>query len=173
MGRPLCLRPRLMAVVSCIPPGHRVADIGTDHARLPVYLLERGHAEVVIASDIRQGPLDRAARTIAAHRLTGKIGLRLCDGLAGIAPDEADSVVITGMGGDTIIEILRDVEWIKAKNLILQPMTHPDRLAAWLLASGFREPRRLEVSEGRRTYFIFHIEESKDDEQGQRHSFGA
>lgn len=157
MGRPLCLRPRLMVVASCIPEGHRVADIGTDHARLPVYLLERGLAERAIATDVREGPLERAARTIAAHRLTGKVELRLCDGLAGLCPDEADSVVIAGMGGDTIIEILRDVEWVRGKNLIMQPMTHPARLEAYLMASGYREPRRLEAHEGRRTYIIFNV----------------
>lgn len=164
MGRPLHLKPRLMAAVSCIPDGHRVVDVGTDHARLPVYLLERGIASRVIATDIRKGPLERAARTIAAHRLTGEIELRLADGLKGVDPPEVDTIVIAGMGAETVIEILDGLQWPKRKNLILQPMTRPGTLEAYLMASGYGEPRRLVAREGRRVYTILHVGGTRHDD---------
>lgn len=172
MGRPLCLRPRLMAVLSFIPRGHRVVDVGTDHARLPVYLVERGVTETVIATDIRMGPLERAKRTISAHKLLEKIELRQCSGLEGVMPEEADTVVIAGMGADTIIGILESAAWARLKNLVLQPMTHSDRLRGYLLAGGYGRPRTLSVSEGTRGYTIFNVGGLMYDE-GEGHRFGT
>jgi tRNA (adenine22-N1)-methyltransferase len=150
--RPLHLTPRLLTVASIIRPSARVLDIGTDHARLPVYLMERGLCASVTASDISEGPLKRAARTIKTHRLEDKIPLLLCDGAEGLNPDDYDTAVITGMGGDTIISIVKKSPWLLKKRLIMQPQTRVKNFEDLL---GFTPSRRIEASEGRRQYTIF------------------
>ena len=140
-----------MALCSLIPRGHRVADVGTDHARLPAYLVQRGITTRVIATDIRPGPLARADRTICTHSLGNNIELRLGDGLTCVSPDEVDSIVIAGMGADTIIAILEASPWSRQKNLILQPMTHKERLLEFM---GGAEPVIVFAKEGRREYCV-------------------
>ena len=159
MGRPLGLTPRLLAVAGLIPPGARVADIGTDHARLPVYLLQRGIASSVIGTDIAEGPIANARRTIATHRLESKITLRLCDGAEGVDPDEVDAVVIAGMGGETIRDIVLKSPWLRQKRLIVQPQTRQLLLPRWLEAEGYALKDQLEACEGRRLYRIYLFEE--------------
>jgi tRNA (adenine22-N1)-methyltransferase len=150
--RPLQLSPRLLTVASFIRPGDRVLDIGCDHARLPVYLTERGLCAAVTAADISEGPLARASKTIRKHRLEGKIALVLCSGAEGLDSEDYDTVVISGMGGDTIIDILQNSRWLMTKRLILQPQTRVDRFAEM---AGLPYAHKAEAIEGRRRYFIF------------------
>ncbi len=133
------LSPRLRMVGELVPPGARLADVGTDHAYLPAALILEGKIPWAIAADLRRGPLDRARATVREYALTGKIAFRLCDGLAGIRPDEADAVVIAGMGGETIAAILSAAPWVREKNmpLILQPMSSFPDLREWLDRNGF------------------------------------
>ena len=100
------LSPRLRSVAGLVPPGARFADVGTDHAYLPVWLLQQGIIEHALVSDLRPGPLDRARSTAARYGLAERMEFRLCDGLSGIAPAEADTIAIAGMGGETIAAIL-------------------------------------------------------------------
>lgn len=104
--RPVELSPRLLAIAHQVPLGARFADIGTDHARLPVWLLEHGRIPSAIAADLKEGPLSRARQTAARHNLTERISFRLGDGLTPLGPEEADAVAIAGMGGETIASIL-------------------------------------------------------------------
>ena len=90
---------RLRLTAEMVPAGARVADVGCDHARLPIALVRSGRCSSVIASDLRQGPLLSAQENIARAGLEDKISLRLSYGLDGIAPGEADCVVMAGMGG--------------------------------------------------------------------------
>jgi tRNA (adenine22-N1)-methyltransferase len=143
--RPLHLTPRLLAVASFIRPTDRVLDIGTDHARLPVYLAERGLCASVTAADIAEGPLARALRTVKTHRLEDKVPLILCNGAEGLNPGDYDTVTITGMGGDTIMGIIQRSPWLLEKRLILQPQTKKERFGTAAKS----------VSEGRRQYHIF------------------
>ena len=83
------LSPRLRSVAGLVPPGARFADVGTDHAYLPVWLLQQGIIEHALVSDLRPGPLDRARSTAARYGLAERMEFRLCDGLSGIAPAEA------------------------------------------------------------------------------------
>lgn len=133
------LSPRLRMVGELVPPGARLADVGTDHAYLPAALILEGKIPWAIAADLRRGPLDRARATVREYALTGKIAFRLCDGLTGIWPDEADAVVIAGMGGETIAAILSAAPWVREKNmpLILQPMSSFPDLREWLGRNGF------------------------------------
>lgn len=130
---------RLSAVAAAVRRGSRVADIGTDHAYLPVYLVKNGICPTAIAADIRSGPAAAARRTVEAAGLADRIAVRLGDGLAPVAADEADDIVIAGMGGENIAAILAAAPWIKAPHyrLILQPMSKAEVLHAYLLQNGF------------------------------------
>ena len=133
----LQLQPRLQMLADLVPPGAILADVGTDHGYLPVYLLQKGAIKRAIASDIGAEPLDHARRT--AEEYGAALELRLCDGLAGIAPHEVDTVVIAGMGGESIISILSAAPWTKdGCRLILQPMTRQELLRRWLAENGYR-----------------------------------
>ena len=138
MEKRLQLQPRLRLLADMVPQGGRLADIGTDHGYLPVWLLQRGRIEGAIAADIGAEPLAHARRTAAEYGV-GNIEFRLCDGLSGIAPEEADSVVIAGMGGETIIVILSAAPWTKdgQHTLLLQPMTKVADLRRWLSVNGY------------------------------------
>lgn len=133
------LTPRLRMVADMIPVGARLADVGTDHAYLPSALMLEDKLASAIAADLRQGPLSRAKETVREYGLNGKIGFRLCDGLAGILPDEVDAVSIAGMGGETIAMILEAAPWTREKNtaLVLQPMSSMDELRRWLQENGY------------------------------------
>lgn len=138
MERQLQLQPRLQLLADMVPQGCRLADIGTDHGYLPVWLLQRGRIQSAIAADIGSEPLAHARRTAAEYGVEG-LSFRLCDGLTGIAPEEADTVVIAGMGGETIIAILSAAAWTKdgAHTLLLQPMTKTADLRKWLAVNGY------------------------------------
>ncbi len=133
-------------------PNDRVLDIGTDHARLPVYLVEQNLCALVTATECAEGPLLRARRTVRAHRLEDRISLLLRDGASGLEPDAFDTVTITGMGADTILSILQKSPWLYKKRLILQPQTHVARFAEM---AGRAPSCQTVVSEGRRQYTIF------------------
>ena len=135
--RELHLQPRLQCIADCVPRGARLADVGTDHGYLPVWLLQNRRIVSAIASDINAGPLEHAKATAAEYRVTERLGFRLCAGLDAIAPDEADTVVIAGMGGETIITILQSAAWDwRGHTLLLQPMTKAELLRRWLAEHG-------------------------------------
>lgn len=133
----MTLSNRLQAIAAFIAPGSRVADVGTDHGYLPLWLAEHGMCTSIIASDVRPGPLKTAIRNAALAGLGEAIDFRLCAGLEAYAPDEADTVVIAGMGGETIMSILSAAPWAGKKTLILQPQTKQPRLRIWLNENGY------------------------------------
>ena len=121
-----------------MPEGARIADIGADHGYLPAYLLQSGRVAYAIASDVNAAPLARAKRTAAAYGVAERMDFRLCAGLDGILRGEADTVVIAGMGGETIVGILDAAAWDWAGvTLLLQPMTKAELLRRWLVEHGF------------------------------------
>lgn len=133
------LKPRLGMTASMVRENSRIADVGTDHAYLPASLILDGTAKHAIASDLRKGPLENAKSTVEANNLTDKIELRLSDGLKSVYGDEVDDVVIAGMGGILISEILEKSEGFKRENIkfILQPQSHDEDLRKWLFDNGF------------------------------------
>ena len=147
--RPVGLSLRLLALAEQVPSGCRFADIGTDHARLPVWLLEHGRISAAIACDLREGPLLQARRTAERHRLTGRISFRLGDGLEPVGPNDEDVIAIAGMGGETIVEILSAAPWTREEGclLLLQPMTSVPELRRWLCRSGYTIVREQLVKE--------------------------
>ena len=134
----LALQPRLHAIADKIAPGARLVDVGTDHGYLPIYLIQQGMISSAIATDIGEGPLDHARHTAARYGLSHQVTFRLCDGLAAVSPEEVDTVVIAGMGGETIAGILDAVPWSKEKTLVLQPMTRAEWLRPWLTHNGYQ-----------------------------------
>jgi len=134
----LTLQPRLRAIAELVPTGKPLADIGTDHGYLPVWLLQERRIPSAIASDIVPGPLDHARRTAAQYHINEHIAFRLCSGLEGISEEETETIVIAGMGGETIVKILAAAPWTKnGKTLLLQPMTKTELLRCWLLDNGY------------------------------------
>ena len=86
------LTPRLQAIADQVPQGSRLADVGTDHGYLPVWLLNNGRIESAIAADLRERPLNRARDTAHRFGATAQISFRLCDGLSAIGPEEVDKI---------------------------------------------------------------------------------
>ena len=130
------LSQRLAAVASYVEPGAKVIDVGTDHAYVPIWLLLQGICQRAYASDNKQGPLSRAAEDARRWGVEDRLTLCLCDGLTACAPEAVDTVILAGMGGDTIRGILEASPWALRRRLILQPQTHPGELEDWLAGEG-------------------------------------
>ena len=131
------IKPRLVEIMQYIE-GDVLADIGTDHGYLPIEAVTQGFCKRAIACDIRSGPLGMAEANIRAARLSSVIETRLGDGLKPLKCGEADSIVISGMGGTLIWKIINDNEKAKAaKRLILQPQHDIEGLRKNLHSVGF------------------------------------
>ena len=130
---------RLRAVAGMVSPGCRLADVGTDHAYIPIYLIQNGVIPQSVAMDINQGPLLRATENIRRYGLTGRIETRLSDGLEKLQAGEADTILIAGMGGALTVKILEAGEKVLAsvKELILQPQSEIDKVRSYLLTHGY------------------------------------
>lgn len=140
MADKLVLGPRLRAIAALVPDGCGcLADIGTDHGYIPVSLLLDRHVRRAIAADVGSQPLDHARRTARAYGVSEYMDFRLGDGLSVLAPEEAEVIVIAGMGGDAITEILAAAPWSReGPLLLLQPMSKAEVLRAWLPQHGYR-----------------------------------
>ena len=122
-----------------VTPGMRLADIGTDHAYVPIYLVEQGRIPSAIAMDINEGPLERAKEHIRRMGLEGKIKVRQSDGLWNLKKEEADSMIAAGMGGGLVIRILSERQ-DTAKHMrecILQPQSEIKKVREYLCGHGF------------------------------------
>ena len=135
----ITLDSRLSLCASFVRQDSKLADIGTDHAYLPVWLCQNGVCKSAVAADINPEPLSRGQLTIAQAGLDDKVKTRLSDGLKSIFADEADDIVIAGMGGELIAKIILDCEYSrdKDKRFILQPMTKSELLIERLCQNGF------------------------------------
>lgn len=133
------LSPRLLWIAERVRKGILLYDVGTDHAKLPAYLLDNGIITAAVASDIHKGPLEKAKVFVNACDYSEKIELRLADGLCGIELKFPCDIAICGMGGETIVNILKVADAVKnsAVRLLLQPMTDFAALRAYLSENGF------------------------------------
>ncbi len=157
----IMLSKRLSTAADFIIKGARVADIGTDHGYLPVWLILNSVAKSVIASDINEAPQQRAKASAAKYGVN-EIEFRLSDGLKGFEPGEVDTIVIAGMGGENIAEILDCAPWAHSCNLILQPMTKRERLVLWLRENGMRINSERLARENNIIYPIFQVTQGSD-----------
>jgi tRNA (adenine22-N1)-methyltransferase len=148
--------PRLKKIAAFVPPGAKIADIGTDHAYLPLWLLENGAVDFAVATDIAAGPCRAAAAAALASGAAGRIKIRQGGGLSPLRAGEADTIVIAGMGGATIAEILAGGPEIlrEANALVLQPMNGGRALRQWLCANGWPPAAEELAQEGRKVYEI-------------------
>ena len=130
---------RLQAVADMVTEGTKVADVGTDHAYIPIYLVEHDKNPSAIAMDINRGPLKKAEENISSHNLENKIETRLSDGLKQLHLGEADSVVIAGMGGGLVVKIMEEGTLHKkyVKEWILQPQSEISKVRQYLNENGY------------------------------------
>lgn len=151
---------RLEAIGKLVPQGCVLADIGTDHAYLPVWLLEQGKIAGAIAGDIAEGPCLAAKNTVSMHGMKGKVEVRLGSGLKVLQAGEAHCIAIAGMGASTMIEILEaDMPLaVEAKRLVLQPMAGAASLRKWLIQNGWHIVAEDLVADGRHLYEIMAAE---------------
>ena len=146
---------RLLSVAKFVRAGAYVCDIGTDHAYLPVYLVLIGRASRALASDINKGPVMRAKESVAKYGVSDKIDIVLSDGLKGAEGYPVTDIIIAGMGGETIAEILEGADGkLDVARLILQPNVAAPYLRRKLNACGYRINREKLVRDGRRIYLI-------------------
>lgn len=145
---------RLTACAEFIDENSFVADIGTDHGYLPVYLVENGISTGAIACDIGQMPLNSAKRTIEKYNLGDKISTCLSDGLKSVPRGDITHIVIAGMGGETIQGILSACDWAKECILILQPMTKSEDLRKWLFENGYEIEKEKAIIDGKYNYTV-------------------
>ncbi|MEE1012894.1 MAG: tRNA (adenine(22)-N(1))-methyltransferase TrmK [Clostridia bacterium] len=157
---PPILTPRLQQIANTITPCACMADIGTDHAYLPVYLCMTGVCKRGIASDIRRGPLQRAKDTLRRYGMESRIETRLGGGVDTLAPGEADCIVIAGMGGLMIAEILKANPTVFAKSgqILLQPMTAVPELRSFLWENGYTVVSETLAKEEQKLYHILAVE---------------
>ena len=134
------LSKRMQAVASMVTAGSRLADVGTDHGYVPIWLVQKGNIPSAIAMDINPGPLERASENIREAGLEEKIRTLLGDGLTKLSPGDCDSILIAGMGGELVIHILTEGEAVcrSAKELILQPQSEIGKVRSYLRSHNYR-----------------------------------
>lgn len=146
------LSKRLHAVAQLAADAKKMADVGTDHGYIPIYLIEEKGVESAIAMDINKGPLERAKENIRIHGLEEKIQTRLSDGVAQLQKDEVDTVVIAGMGGALTINILREGSEVLStvETLVLQPQSELHLVRRFLHSNGYYITQEdMELDEGK------------------------
>ena len=134
------LSKRLQTIADFVKKNSVVADIGTDHAHIPIYLIENNIIDKAYACDINKGPLEKAKENIANFGVSKNIVLRLSNGLDKMSNKEVDTIIIAGMGGELIIDILNrgKVFFDKKNTFILSPHTKVDEVRDYLIRNGFK-----------------------------------
>lgn len=152
------LSPRLRACCNFIAPGDRVADVGTDHGYLGIWLLQQGIAGSVIASDIVPGPLSAARINAEKYGMADKMEFCLSDGVRSI-PRDFDTLVCAGMGADTMISILSAAPWLQSSRyrLVLQCQSKTAMLRRYLSETGWRIAEETVLRDGRFLYTVMEV----------------
>lgn len=147
---------RLKTIASFVPEGSKVADIGTDHGYIPIHLVQEGKAKHAIAMDVRKGPLMRAESHIAEAGLKDVIEVRLSDGLLKLNKDEADCVVIAGMGGELMIHILEEGKdlWDNIPCWVLSPQSELQKMRRFLVEQAFFVEQETMIKEDGKYYVV-------------------
>lgn len=135
----LNLSERMLMAAKMVRKGNTVADIGTDHAYLPAWLVLNGISPSALACDVRKGPLENAKKTVEQYGIEEKITLRLSDGFDEIEPFEAQDFIMCGMGGTLMEELVSRTYWLKdkTKRIIVQPQSHAEDIRRFFVENGF------------------------------------
>ena len=155
------LSKRLSAVASYVQKGSRLADVGSDHAYLPLFLVENGTIDFAVAGEVVQGPYQSALKNVAQAGQLEQIQVRLANGLSAIeSSDQIDTITIAGMGGRLIADILEAdlAKLAGVQRLILQPNNREDELRIWLQEQGFQIVAEEMVTENQKFYEILVVE---------------
>lgn len=157
------LSSRLAAIAELVPRGSRLADIGSDHALLPVFLVQRGLVPLAIAGELNAGPFEAAQDQVRNAGLDDRISVRRGDGLSVLAPGEVDTVTIAGMGGGLIADILEAGRQLLdgVRTLILQPNVAEDLVRKKLIELGYVLLDERILTEDGITYVILYAEQAK------------
>lgn len=158
------LTKRLMAVKDAVGKCDTLFDVGTDHGYVPISLIMDKKVKYAVASDVNQGPIENAKKNIDNMGLGGVIETRISDGISSMRDNEADVVVIAGMGGILISKILdKDIKKSRTvKTFILQPMNSSDVLRKYLYENDFKIIKEIAVSEDDKVYNILKVVNEKD-----------
>ncbi len=132
------LSKRLKTVADLVSPGGKVADVGTDHGYVPIYLIKENICEFVYAMDVNEGPLEKAKANIIEEGLQDKIENLLSDGFDNFGDRNADSVIIAGMGGDLIVDILNRASKYDFNELVLSPHKRVDLVRKYICENGYK-----------------------------------
>ncbi|HEL2110418.1 TPA: tRNA (adenine-N(1))-methyltransferase [Streptococcus suis] len=166
---------RLEAVASYVPQGARLADVGSDHAYLPLFLVEHGRIDFAIAGEVVQGPYQSALQNVEQAGQADKISVRLANGLAAVEQDDqVSTVTIAGMGGRLIADILEAGKdrLVSVERLVLQPNNREDDVRRWLVANGFQLVAEEILEENDKIYEILVAEKGKSDLTADQLRFG-
>lgn len=147
---------RLQKIASFVKPGVGVVDVGTDHGYIPIMLCRQGYEGNIIGTDINKGPLNKARNSLSEAGFEEIVSLKLCDGLEAVTPESVNTIIVAGMGGDTITGILDRAEWCSRSDicLILQPVTKSEILRYWLINNEFCITDEVLVKENGTVYQI-------------------
>ena len=150
------LSTRLKALAELIKDGSSVIDVGSDHGYLPVHLAQNDTSKRIFASDISEASLSAAHRSAKLYNVTEAITFLVADGLHGINPTDVDTIVIAGMGGETIVGILQGATWTNCAdmNLILQPQSKRNILFRYLYDNGYEIKKVIPVTDNRKHYTV-------------------
>ena len=153
------LSERLRKIADYIDDSDAVADIGTDHGYMPVHLAQVNPNRCIIASDISDGSLQAARKSALIYNVSEAITFVVADGLSGVLPECIDTVVISGLGGETIVSILEKAPWTKDENmkLILQPQSKIDVLCRYLYDNAYKINETKVIRDRNKTYTILVI----------------
>lgn len=163
---------RLTTAAALVTQGYTLADVGTDHGYIPIYLLQQKKILAAIAMDINEGPLERAKEHIALYGLQAYIQTRLSDGVAALKPGEVEAVLIAGMGGGLVMHILKDGEKVcqSAKELILQPQSEIEHVREFLREKGYTILAEDMVYEDGKFYPMMKVQYQGENENAQKAS---
>lgn len=160
------LSERMRRTASFVTKGNRTADVGCDHAYTSIFLVQEDIAPKVIAMDVNKGPLERAENNVKWFGEQDRIELRLSDGLEKLRPGEVDAILIAGMGGPLMIQILRQApETVKGvRELVLQPQSEIPEVRRFLHQTGFRILEEEMLFEEGKYYTILHALPGREPE---------
>ena len=166
---------RLRKVAGFVPRDAKILDVGSDHAYLPIYLIQQGKISSAIAGEVVEGPYQSAVTNVADNQMSDKISVRLANGLAAFeVEDQIDVIVIAGMGGGLIADILDNgsAKLASVKRLILQPNNREDELRRWLCGQRFSNYKEAIVEENGKFYEIMIAEQGYQVLNAEQERFG-
>lgn len=166
---------RLRKVAGFVPQDAKILDVGSDHAYLPIYLIQQGRISSAIAGEVVEGPYQSAVTNVADNQMSDKISVRLANGLVAFdKKDQIDVIIIAGMGGRLIADILDNgsAKLASVKRLILQPNNREDELRRWLCGHDFQITEEAIVEENGKFYEIMIAEQGHQVLNAEQERFG-